>query len=258
MDWPRLALLPLGCLLLGAPFDPLNVPRSVHEFVGVHADDVQVRTTFEQTKADAGRLEQWLEPLQLDGEPSLKVTDTLTRHVAEWGRDQGWVPRFEAPSATTRTSRRGKVWRGRIDVVFDRPGHPELAIEIDSRNNTRSLAKLVDEFEARSCAGIWLRWGPKTAASHSFTGASGFDPELVVPPPIVMVFLDIMCHKKLYYRPAIEVAVKPPATPDEINAARTPRGGWTRDQLAEWGVPWPPPRGWQEKLLRQAGRSEQR
>lgn len=34
----------------------------------------------------------------------------------------------------------------------------------------------------------------------------------------------------------------------EILAARTPAGGWTRAQLAEWGVPWPPPRGWKQKL----------
>lgn len=36
----------------------------------------------------------------------------------------------------------------------------------------------------------------------------------------------------------------------EIMAARTERGGWTRAQLAEWGVPWPPPRGWQKSLER--------
>ncbi|MBP0458794.1 serine/threonine-protein phosphatase [Streptomyces bomunensis] len=27
--------------------------------------------------------------------------------------------------------------------------------------------------------------------------------------------------------------------PEEAEAARTPDGGWKRDQLAEWGVPWP-------------------
>jgi hypothetical protein len=35
----------------------------------------------------------------------------------------------------------------------------------------------------------------------------------------------------------------------EIEAAKTPRGGWTRAQLAEWGVPWPPPKGWKAALL---------
>lgn len=38
-------------------------------------------------------------------------------------------------------------------------------------------------------------------------------------------------------------------TMEEIEAARSPRGGWTASTLAAWGVPWPPPKGWQEKLL---------
>ena len=42
----------------------------------------------------------------------------------------------------------------------------------------------------------------------------------------------------------------PRRTEEEIEAARTPRGGWTREQLAEWGVPWPPPAGWRHALLR--------
>lgn len=37
-------------------------------------------------------------------------------------------------------------------------------------------------------------------------------------------------------------------SPHEIAAAATPAGGWTAAQLAEWGVPWPPPRGWRGKL----------
>ena len=40
-------------------------------------------------------------------------------------------------------------------------------------------------------------------------------------------------------------------SPDEIEAARTPAGGWTRDQLAAWGVPWPPPAGWKQRLADQ-------
>lgn len=37
-------------------------------------------------------------------------------------------------------------------------------------------------------------------------------------------------------------------SPAEVTKARTRRGGWTRAQLAEWGVPWPPPRGWRQSL----------
>ena len=36
---------------------------------------------------------------------------------------------------------------------------------------------------------------------------------------------------------------------EEIEAARTPRGGYTRETLASWGVPWPPPTGWKRRLL---------
>jgi hypothetical protein len=38
-------------------------------------------------------------------------------------------------------------------------------------------------------------------------------------------------------------------SPQEVEAAKTERGGWTRKQLAEWGVPWPPPKGWKAALL---------
>ncbi|RSS79406.1 hypothetical protein [Streptomyces sp. WAC06614] len=37
-------------------------------------------------------------------------------------------------------------------------------------------------------------------------------------------------------------------SPDEVSAAQTANGGWTKSQLAEWGVPWPPPSGWRKRL----------
>lgn len=40
-------------------------------------------------------------------------------------------------------------------------------------------------------------------------------------------------------------------TAAEIEAARTPAGGWTKDQLAQWGVSWPPPKGWKKALVAQ-------
>jgi len=42
--------------------------------------------------------------------------------------------------------------------------------------------------------------------------------------------------------------VKMNPTPAEIEAAKTERGGWTREELAKWGVPWPPPKGWRKML----------
>jgi hypothetical protein len=38
-------------------------------------------------------------------------------------------------------------------------------------------------------------------------------------------------------------------TEAEIIAARTNAGGWTRETLARWGVPWPPPKGWRRALV---------
>lgn len=42
---------------------------------------------------------------------------------------------------------------------------------------------------------------------------------------------------------------KTPITHHQIEAFKTERGGWTKDQLAEWGVPWPPPKGWKAKIV---------
>jgi len=44
----------------------------------------------------------------------------------------------------------------------------------------------------------------------------------------------------------------PRLSPAEIDAGRSPSGGFTRAQLAAWGVPWPPPAGWLHALLRKA------
>lgn len=33
-------------------------------------------------------------------------------------------------------------------------------------------------------------------------------------------------------------------------AGQTTAGGWTKAQLAAWGIPWPPPKGWRRELER--------
>ena len=38
-------------------------------------------------------------------------------------------------------------------------------------------------------------------------------------------------------------------TAEEIEAGRSPKGGFTAAQLASWGVPWPPPKNWQHALI---------
>jgi hypothetical protein len=45
---------------------------------------------------------------------------------------------------------------------------------------------------------------------------------------------------------------EPPAlpSPEEVMAARSPAGGWTKATLAQWGIAWPPPTGWRGDLER--------
>ena len=45
-----------------------------------------------------------------------------------------------------------------------------------------------------------------------------------------------------------------PPSAVEIDRARTPKGAWSKAQLAEWGVPWPPPGGWKRHLESEAER----
>jgi hypothetical protein len=49
---------------------------------------------------------------------------------------------------------------------------------------------------------------------------------------------------------AAVLAGLPTLTREEVEAGRSPAGGFTRAQLAAWGVPWPPPSGWLHALLR--------
>jgi hypothetical protein len=46
------------------------------------------------------------------------------------------------------------------------------------------------------------------------------------------------------------LAKLPRVSTEEIEAGRSPAGGFTRKQLAAWSVPWPPPAGWLRALLR--------
>jgi len=39
---------------------------------------------------------------------------------------------------------------------------------------------------------------------------------------------------------------------EEIYAKQTSRGGWLKEDLQRWGIAWPPPKGWKNKLVKQA------
>lgn len=36
---------------------------------------------------------------------------------------------------------------------------------------------------------------------------------------------------------------------EEIENNKSEKGGWTKQTLAQWGIPWPPPKGWKEALI---------
>jgi hypothetical protein len=54
------------------------------------------------------------------------------------------------------------------------------------------------------------------------------------------------------------LAQQPKVAREEIWAARSPDGKFSREQLSVWGVPWPPPRGWIQAISRQGWRPKVR
>lgn len=47
-------------------------------------------------------------------------------------------------------------------------------------------------------------------------------------------------------------------SPAEIEAGKSERGGFTRETMARWGVPWPPPSsGWRRALAKEHARRMQ-
>lgn len=42
----------------------------------------------------------------------------------------------------------------------------------------------------------------------------------------------------------------------KIESLKTERGGWTKASLRSLGVEWPPPKGWKERLIMEAGQCQ--
>ena len=64
------------------------------------------------------------------------------------------------------------------------------------------------------------------------------------------LFVGIELRNKLCasVRRDLEKKRRPVPSAEQIEAMRTPNGGWTRKQLEEWGVEWPPKKGWKSEL----------
>lgn len=71
---------------------------------------------------------------------------------------------------------------------------------------------------------------------------------------------DCACHAKVAARKIAPDSAMSPGEQEahaaewrkRIAEGKSPGGSWSRATLAQWGVPWPPPRGWKEALI--AGR----
>lgn len=109
----------------------------------------------------------------------------------------------------------------------------------------------------------------RVSSNHAAVLHRGVDPVAVVVSPrwfdAARKAMESRPRKKNHSRAERMAGVVPPAegtpvtlTAEQIEAARTEKGGFTERQLAEWGVPWPPPKDWQEKITRPAGRPASR
>lgn len=58
------------------------------------------------------------------------------------------------------------------------------------------------------------------------------------------------CHSSTRRKSSKALKGRTPISQAEIEAAKTPKGGWKRETLASWGVPWPPPSGWRKQIVR--------
>ena len=121
----------------------------------------------------------------------------------------------------------------------------EMTLEIKLRVVT-SIGEMAD-----------LKPGDRIATNHNkllileaaFGGIYWFEyGELTAYSPIVEWFPVIVLPPVVSLEEAAE-AERVKVTAEEIEAARSPSGGFTKAQLAKWGVPWPPPRGWKERLV---------
>ena len=80
-------------------------------------------------------------------------TSWLTASLREWAHELGWSPFREIRLPLAGDERES----GRLDLVIFRPAMPELVIELDSKNDPRSVAKLERARDLGALA-VWIRW----------------------------------------------------------------------------------------------------
>lgn len=207
----------------------------------------------------AASLYRHLKPLRLSGLTAVQATRLVTDETVRWAKRQGWEVAYEVQGRITRMTENGPK-RARLDLVCTRPAQqPAVAIEIDKHGKVWSLQKLLSEVDAGRVA-LWVRWHgrtkvevPGTVGLVDIHDTTDYRPPKRTPgprsnpgSPVVQGHSQARQETLLSTSRQEQLPVLP--SPDDIEAARTPAGGFTRAQLAAWGVAWPPPKGWKRQL----------
>lgn len=122
--------------------------------------------------------------------------------------------------AKTGENRRG-FKNARFDLVIFRNGIPQMIIEVKDKPTANGKINYSGrQYKKYSAFGIPLAY------------ARGMDEAKAL-------------YERLVGAGSTAVAVE---TVPDIEAERTPNGGYTRETLARLGVSWPPPKGWKKKL----------
>jgi hypothetical protein len=93
---------------------------------------------------------------------------------------------------------------------------------------------------------------PIKAVWHPVRDTDGSDVVWCVEPHPLPSHLDSSLSVKSWRKAvqhSFDWAPKRRVSIEEIEAAKTAKGGWTYQTFAGWGVPTPPPKGWKQRLI---------
>lgn len=92
-------------------------------------------------------------PFGLEEDRVPDITWWMTAAIREWAHELGWSPYREVRLPLAGDERES----GRLDLMVYRRGLPELVIELDSKNDPRSVGKLECARDLGALT-VWIRW----------------------------------------------------------------------------------------------------
>jgi hypothetical protein len=117
-----------------------------------------------------------------------------------------------------------------------------------ARTKSKTLRWQADLAKVPEHTLTWAEIEAKTTPAQSFTRAQLAEWGVPWPPP--HGWRAKITKPESVPEPDLSMIPENTVTYADIEAARSPAGGFTRATLAKWGVPWPPPRGWREHITR--------